>query len=343
MRVADPGWMTWRGGAAAGHRPVCRPGLRSTLWLMAWFASGWVWWLFGAQVQAQTLRCELLANATVSGAQVLFGDVVQVSVQGMDGAVPGQGMNGAVPGLLQKPLTAAPRVGQVAQLTRQEIEHWLRRVWPQRGVRIEWQGAQAVKLRRAQQTVAWDGLIDVAKAALQQELARRGQQAGTQTNAAQLSVAQPNVAQPNVAQTSVAQTSVAQTNVGPVSVVSVVPILPQTELVLPEGKIETEVRSLRADTLGARVPVWIDLKVDGEFYRAVSLMFALDGALPAPQDRVQRGASVVLRVVQGGVVLETPAVVQQDALVGSRVAVKPGQAAQAVMARVVSNSLVLAE
>lgn len=254
-------------------------------------------WLFGvcALAQAQTLRCELLADATISGSQVMPGDVMQLSGDvGAQGGPESQAW-------LKMPLAAAPRVGQMAQLTRQEIEHWLRRVRPERGLRIEWQGAQAVKLRRAQQSVAWAGLVEPAQAALQQELARRGQQASLHA------------------------------------------IVPETQLALPIGRIETSVRPLRLDTLGARVPVWMDIKVDGVFYRAVEVMFALEGELAAPQDRVQRGASVVLQVVQGGVVLETRAVVQQDAMVGSRVQVKPEHAAQAVMARVVSNKLVLAD
>ena len=272
-----------------------------------WIGCAWLL-AVSSLLQAHTLQLQLQADATVNAAQITLGDLLQAPPLSADvtqkpvvvqsQSLPPSPTLQAWPQIV---LAKAPLVGQVMYLSRQEIEHGLRRVYLERDLHIVWQGAQGVKIRRAQQNVEMQTLVAAAQQVLAQALSARGQHARA------ILLAEP------------------------------------AALAVPAGQIGIAARSLQAEHLQPRMPVWLDISVDGVFYRSLSLMFALDGELGAPQDRVLRGASVALQVVQGGVVVETRAVVQQDAMLGTLVKVKPEHAAEPVLARVRSSTMVQLE
>jgi hypothetical protein len=261
------------------------------------------WWvclgfslLQAGQVQAANVVLELQAQVTISGPRIQLQDVANVlSVTGVDAAPE------LVQGIKETVLGKAPRVGQIAQLTRRELEHALRGVRIAQSLMLDWHGAQAVKIRAAQQTLAANVAVETMQQALSQALA-------TRAKVQAISLAQVEKAVPDIA--------------------------------LPLGVVSLAVRPLAHEPLAARMPVWLDVSVDGVFYRSLSLMFAVEAQALPSEDRVVRGAVVALQLVQGAVVLETKAVVQQEAQVGQLVRVRLEPGGELVRARVRSASRV---
>jgi hypothetical protein len=257
--------------------------------------------LLAGPLMAETrVLLELQPHATVSGDPVRLGEVARIDS--------GQADFDAV--LQQSTLTVAPRVGQITHLTRAQIEHALRTLRLSHALQLEWRGAPAVQVHLAQQNVDPERLHQVARQALEQALQARGEQAHDQQQRAQ------------------ARVRLAQA-------------LP--EVALPLGQITITPQPLAPERLSADMPVWLELAVDGKFYRRIELRFAIDGefvAQPITSDRVQKGAQVTLLTRQGAVQVQTMARVQQEGTLGQWVRVKPLQAAESVLARVRSGTLV---
>jgi flagella basal body P-ring formation protein FlgA len=297
------------------------------------------------------VRVELQSDVTVSGPRLRLIDVA--TVHAADPALE------AV--LQQTALGVAPRVGAITRLTRRDLEHLLRSVRLEQGLTFAWSGATAVNIRSAQQTVAAAKAIEIARMGLSKALLARFQQ------------------------------------------VDLMAASPMTDLVLPLGQVEIRLRPVDVNQITARMPVWLDVYVDGLFYCALSPVFAvrasqpgyvarhdlavgtqasvidfeqrlvdvavnLQGVMPSGQVQdgmavrkqivagqtllrnqladagmVLRGDLVALQLAQGGVVIETRAVVQEDAVLGQLVKVKPEHGNGMVLARVRSSGLVQLE
>ena len=258
--------------------------IRSAIFLSAFLTIFCVGGASGAQAGASALQLALKPDVTVSGPRVRLADVVDISEM--------------ADGLGDTVLGNAPRVGQIALLSRREVEHALRRVRLEQGLTIRWSGTQAVRIRAAQQTLAATTVAESLQQALMQALEPRAK-----------------VAAVNLASTA-------------------------QDVALPLGEVSLVVRSLAHERLAPRMPVWADVSVDGVFYRSVSLVFAVQAQALPSDDRVVRGAVVTLQVTQGGVVLETKAVAQQEAMVGQMVKVRLEQGTELLLAKVRSAARV---
>ncbi len=244
-----------------------------------------------ALAQERVVQLELQNHVTVATPHWQLGQVARVQANTPELAQ----------SLPQQVLGRAPQLGNITRLTRADIEHALRRVRQDSGLRIEWQGALALNLRSAQQTVAAEQLLARAQQGLQQAL----QQRGTPGEVRLLSVAK--------------------------------------DVAVPVGQLEMKLRSLETELIKRRMPVCLDLSVDGRFYRALCWVFEVQNPPAMPNDRVLRGAVLTVQVRQGGVVVETRAVVQQDAMVGQMTKIKPLNDNAILAARVHSASLLVIE
>lgn len=250
--------------------------------------AGPVW----AQVQQErVVQLQLQEHATLTGTHWALGQVAQVQADTPE----------LTHSLQQQVLGRVPQLGNISHLSRAELEHALRRARPEPGLRFEWQGAQAVNLRLAQQTLQGEPLLALAQQGLEQVLQQRGVASG-------------------------------------VSVRSVV-----QDVALPAGQVEVKLRALEGEAINRRMPVCLDLQVDGRFVRPVCWVFEVLHPPAVPNDRVLRGAVIPLRVAQGGVLVETRAVVQQDTLVGQIAKIKPLNDSSILKARVHSPSLLVLE
>jgi hypothetical protein len=241
----------------------------------------------GAQAGTLVSELALKSDVTVSGPRVRLADVLDLPA-----------VSDLSPWLGDTVLGNAPRVGQISLLSRREVEHALRRVRLEQGLAIRWSGAQAVRIRAAQQTLAAGIVAERLRQGLMQALEPRAK----------------------VAAVDLASTA--------------------QDVALPLGEVSLVMRSLAHERLAPRMPVWADVSVDGVFYRSVSLVFAVQAEALPTDDRVVRGAVVTLQVTQGGVVLETKAVVQQDAMVGQIVKVRLEHGTELLLAKVRSAARV---
>jgi hypothetical protein len=113
-------------------------------------------------------------------------------------------------------------------------------------------------------------------------------------------------------------------------------------LLLPAGSVAVRVRDgAFSERPGGRVAVWVDVLVDGEFYRAVvvPLQLELHGALRG-QLAVNRGDTVTLRLRRGAIAIESTALALSSGSVGQTVKVRPGASDTALMAEVLSDRVV---
>ncbi|MBI1890113.1 MAG: flagellar basal body P-ring formation protein FlgA [Burkholderiales bacterium] len=255
---------------------------------------------------------------------------------------------------------AAPRVGNVDQWTREDVEQLIRRRVPGFKSNLKWSGPRVVKVRVATRAVDSRALVDVARSKLQNALQKKFEK------------------------------------------VDVTVLAVPAELDLPLGDVSFRPRDVDLKHFYARIPVWVDVHVNGAFYRSVVVPFSAnvrqsvyvanrdiaEGALVtaadfdvrveevsaisdelmpverlqeqtrlrkrlnngqiltrthlAPLGMVARGDSVKLILAEGGVVIEARAVAQEEGGLGQMVRVKPESSADAVLARVVALGVVRA-
>ena len=312
-------------------------------------------WAFGASAAPAasalvSVQLALRENVTVSGHGVTLGDLAQVSSEPASAGA----------ALAALALGQAPHVGYTTELTRLQIEQLVRARTPALK-RLDWSGANAVKLRAASQSLAAARMIDAGSAFLQGRLGPRFDSVSLEA----LGINQ--------------------------------------DIDVPLGAITLTARGADQPTPYRRIPVWIDIAIDGQPCRTMVVHYAVkavrqvcvarralgagsaissadcdavaqDVAGPDPQPlplaaldaplrlrqalrlgdtlksgqvasatTVLTGDQVALVLSQPGLVLETRARAEQDGKPGQLIKVTPERADHPVLARIVSANLVQAE
>ena len=183
------------------------------------------------------LSIELRPSALIGHTRITLADVARVA------AVPLAGDIGVIE------LGNAPRVGYTERLTREQIEHALRRRLNLGPGALAWSGAASVAVRVQSQTVRSHELA----AAATEAVARRHQSASGKLSAA----------------------------------VATAP----ADIDVPSGVITIRARPLAPGAVAARIPVWLDLAVDGVAYRSVVVPVSVT---------LREQAYVALRALQPG-------------------------------------------
>lgn len=249
--------------------------------LLAGLAAGTVW------AAEASMQLQLRKDATITERFVTVGDVVEADA--------GKNLSPVLKALHIGP---APRVGNVDQLTREEVEQVMRRRMPDVKLNVEWSGPRMVKIRAAAHAVDTAALVEAARNQLLNDLRKKFEKAEVSA------LAMPN------------------------------------ELELPIGEISYKPRGIDIKQSHARIPVWVDVYVNGAFYKSVVVPFSASVQQPL---YVARGDSVKLILAEGGVLIEARAVAQEEGAIGQRVKVKPENGAGAVSARVVALGVVRAD
>ena len=316
----------------------------------------WVAFLLPSQLVraasvADDLQLELRADVVVTGSHILMSDLTSV-------ASANKQLKDAVESMR---VGNAPRVGHVERYTRAELEQQMRsRLIPYSG-KIEWSGANAIKVRSAGQILPGDKLSEEIKEIVKSEL--KAKYASVELNSSS----------------------------------------PLADVELPVGEVSWKLRPIDVDHLFSLLPVWVDVSVNKQPYRAVTVSFLLklktnvyvahrdlpvgtvvatedfeakledvsdiaqevmpiaDVEMPArvkkavkkgqilmrdqlsQQGMVFRGDSVKLMLTDGGLMIETRAIAEQDGNVGQLVKVKPETSDAAVTALIVAPGVVKVE
>lgn len=113
-------------------------------------------------------------------------------------------------------------------------------------------------------------------------------------------------------------------------------------LLLPPGAV-----TLRARDAGlgerprSRMPVWVDVLIDGEFYRTVLVPLQIEArGERRAQLAVNRGDQVTLRVARGAIAIESAALALSSGGVGQTVKVRPAASDAVLSAQVLSERVV---
>ncbi len=303
-----------------------------------------------AEQSKVSIHIELKPEAIVSRRYVTIADIAQVSSADLV-------LKNAIEVLR---VAEAPRIGFIEQLTRNELSQLIRSRLTSLPQAPEWDGANSVKVRSASRLVTADTFVDLAKRSVLKEL--RGKFEHVEVDLT---------------------SSVA-------------------DIALPLGEASFVVRPIEQKHVYARLPVWIDVVVEGVVYRSVIVPFNIrvsqkvlvarrdlpEGAVVSSEDfsskvedvsaisdelvsvadvqgrlhvkrplgsgqiltrkyvslpgAVSRGDVVRLVVAEGGVLIETRAVAEQEGVIGQRVKVKTDQGTGAISGRIVSAGVVQA-
>ena len=303
-----------------------------------------------AEQAATTVHLVLKSDVTLVERQFVVADVATVSSTNVQ----------LKQALENVRVATTPRVGSVDKITREELKQIIHARLKNFTANVEWDGAKAVLVRAANRLAETDELVSAAKAHLLKAFEGRYET---------LEVALAS---------------------------------PVADVELPLGAVSFVPRAIDAKHVVARVPVWVDIHVDGTMVRSVIVPFLLKATqlvyvakrdIPAgeiasatefdvktedvsaisdalvvqpfvngavrmkrpimsgkiltqnyvSQDgAVFRGDAVKLILAQGGVLLETSGIAQQDARIGQSVKVKPEKSTEAVAGRVVSPGVVQA-
>lgn len=253
-----------------------------------------------AALAAQNLPLQLREQVNVQWPQVKLADVLQW-----------QGTDPAPPWFEQK-LGQAPRVGNLAQWSRAEIAYFLHAHYLQGSDRINWSGAQQVRVQTRMQSISGSQLQQQAQELLQQKLALSAQEwAQLQVDFKQL----PDVE------------------------------LPQGEIQLslrePDGAAWLALQ--QAAQKESRVSLGLQVTVNQMFYRSLILQMNVKGEIAAAREwasrRVQRGALLAMQLVQGSLQVQTQVQALEDGAVGDVIKVRAPHSREVLLARVKSAQL----
>lgn len=326
------------------------------------FALAWAlaWTLLAppAEAVAQLLTVELRPQVTAGQARVQLADVAVL--EGADQAL--------LRKLGQLPLGAAPAAGASVELTRHDIERWIRAYagWP--AGQIEWRGSAVTRLHGA----AADGalasqVLPLARQALLDWLAQWSAQASAVAAPDQATSLPPGALELRVRPFSAGQLPARQMWVwveawqGP-QLVRVLPL--RFEVSAPAPALlarhalaagsrpqagdfdagEIDLANVAHPLAKARhAELWAALEQGVRLRRALPAGSALDAANSEPSPAVCSGDTVRLSLTSGPVALASPARALQDGQLGQKVAVLASGSTHSIMARVTGAGTVEVE
>jgi flagella basal body P-ring formation protein FlgA len=301
--------------------------------------------------QAAQVVLELRPEVVLQHRAVTLGELAQVTA---DDAPLRQLFAGAA-------LGSAPLAGQLEQRSRADLEQALRAQTLALGHTIVWRGAAAVKIRSASQLLDRTLLLELARRQLRQELATDGLRLE-----AQLATPLPDIAAPAgvldyrarlvdgrrlrsrmaVWVDVLAEGAVYRSVLVPLAVSAYGPVY-VARREMPAGmqvtaadfvEREEEVAHLLQAPLASGA-----LATGGRVRQALTAGQVATLQEVAPAGTLLRGDRVRLMTQAAGIVVETGAYVQADAVAGQLVQVRPENSNEMVMARVVAPGLVRLE
>lgn len=268
---------------------------------------GWPAW------SAPSAQVELFADAVVNADMVVLGQVAHIRSTSLD----------LTRTLVNLRIGPAPRLGASATVSRQALEHWIRR---QTGVdtsALEWTGGlESAIVTRASQLLPGERIADVAVSALRDRLAAQGQQTRIDVRSSPASVA----VEPG--DLSLQVRDIAGARIRPHMLLWV--------------EVSVEGRGVRAIPVSLSVA---DLEPPLLQVRAGPAVGDGGTAAAGPHRRlqaalaVQRGESASLRETSGAVALESRVEVLQDGSIGDKVRVRATHSTGLMLARVVGPGL----